>query len=81
MRVRRQVSGALAALLVGTGVLALSAGPTAAQRSPGADVAAGASCWRPILPVRRERRVRRPHYDLDLTYAAGAGPGAALSAS
>ena len=83
MRVRRKVSGALAALLVGTGALALSAGQTAAQSGPlGPTYTAGASgAGDPYFPFAGNGEYDVRHYDLDLTYTPPAPPRRRLSAS
>ena len=80
VRVRRQVSGALAAVLVGRGrspcrsdrrpPRAVLLGPTLHGRGP--------RCGRPLLPVLRQRRLRRPALrPRPHLHAAGASPGAA----
>ena len=80
MRVRRQVSGALAAVLVGMGALALSAGPTAAQSGPaGPRYTAGApGAGDPYFPFAGNGGYDVKHYDLDLTYTPPAPAPAPL---
>ena len=80
MGVRRQVSGALAAVLVATGALALSAGPTAAQSGPaGPTYTAGApGAGDPYFPFAGNGGYDVKHYDLDLTYTPPAPSPAPL---
>ncbi|MET0836284.1 MAG: M1 family peptidase, partial [Thermoleophilaceae bacterium] len=80
MRVRRQVSGALAAVLVGTWALALSAGPTAAQSGPlGPRYTAGTpGAGDPYFPFAGNGGYDVQHYDLDLTYTPPAPAPAPL---
>ena len=74
MRVRRQVSLALAAVLVGTGALALSTGPAAAQRY----TAGAAGAGDPYFPFAGNGGYDVKHYDLDLTYTPPAAAPAPL---
>ena len=74
MRVRRQVSLALAAVLVGTGALALSTGPAAAQRY----TAGAAGAGDPYFPFAGNGGYDVKHYDLDLTYTPPAPAPAPL---
>ena len=80
MRVRWQVSGALAAVLVGTGVLALSAGPTAAQSGPGGPryTAGAPGAGDAYFPFAGNGGYDVQHYDLDLTYTPPAPAPAPL---
>jgi aminopeptidase N len=80
VRARWQVSGALAAVLVGTGLLALSAGPTAAQGGPGGpSYTAGApGAGDPYFPFAGNGGYDVQHYDLDLTYTPPAPAPAPL---
>ena len=64
MRVRRQVLGALAVVLVGTAALALSAGPAAAQTYTAGAPGAGD----PYFPSAGNGGYDVQHYDLDITY-------------
>jgi aminopeptidase N len=80
VRIRRQVSGTLAAALVGTGALAVSAGPTAAQNDPlGPRYTAGApGAGDPYFPFAGNGGYDVQHYDLDLTYTPPAPAPAPL---
>jgi hypothetical protein len=73
----------LAAVLVGTGALALSAGPTAAQSGPlGPRYTAGApGAGDPYFPFAGNGGYDVQHYDLDLTYTPPAPPLRRSSAS
>ena len=78
MRVPRQVSGALAAVLVGAGALALSAGPTAAKSDPQGPRPAGApGAGDPYFPFAGNGGYDVQHYGTRPHHAAGARPGAA----
>ena len=70
MRTRRQVSGALAAVLMGMGTLVLSAGATAAQTGPGGPryIAGAAGAGDAYFPFAGNGGYDVQHYDLDLTY-------------
>jgi aminopeptidase N len=70
VRIRRQVSGALAALLVGMGAVVVSAGATAAQGGPrGPRFTAGApGAGDAYFPFAGNGGYDVQHYDLDITY-------------
>ena len=80
MRFRRQVSGALAAVLVGTGALVLSAGATAAQTGPGGPryTAGAAGAGDAYFPFAGNGGYDVQHYELDLTYTPPAPAPAPL---
>lgn len=77
MRVRRQMSGAVAAVLIGAGALVVSAGATAAQ--PGPRYTAGApGAGDAYFPFAGNGGYDVRHYDLDLTYTPPAPAPAPL---
>mgnify|MGYP006314874231 CR=1 FL=1 len=80
MRVRRRVSGALAAVLVGMGTLVLSAGASAAQTGPGGPryTAGDAGAGDAYFPFAGNGGYDVQHYDLDLTYTPPAPAPAPL---
>ena len=80
MRLRRQVSGALAAVLAGMGALVVSAGATAAQTGPGGPryTAGAAGAGDAYFPFAGNGGYDVQHYDLDLTYTPPAPAPAPL---
>ncbi len=80
MRTRRQVSGALAAVLVGMGALVVSAGASAAQTGPGGPryTAGAAGAGDAYFPFAGNGGYDVQHYDLDLTYTPPAPAPAPL---
>ena len=80
MRVRRQVSGALMALLVGMAALVVSAGATAAQDGPGGPryTAGAAGAGDAYFPFAGNGGYDVHHYDLDITYTPPAPAPAPL---
>ena len=83
MRVRRQVSGAMAAVLVAGGALVLSAGPTAARTGEGGPryTAGAAGAGDAYFPYAGNGGYDVRHYDLDLTYTPPAPAPAPLVGS
>jgi aminopeptidase N len=80
VRVRSQVSGALAAVLVGMGALVVSAGATSAQTGPGEPryTAGAAGAGDAYFPFAGNGGYDVQHYDLDLTYTPPAPAPAPL---
>ncbi len=81
VRVRMQVFGALAAVLVGAGTLVLSGGPTSAQGAPrGPTYTAGApGAGDAYFPFAGNGGYDVDHYDLDITYTPPAPAPAPLA--